>query len=112
MKRNSRKAPNRFGTAFRFDLKATPPAPNRERQEARFEPLKQQLLAERLDRVPSAAFKTELERAAGEAAALAWVTEYPALVFPVLFAEKVDEARLRYARQRDVRQRSRALLEV
>ena len=112
MKRNNRKVPTRFGPAFRFDIKATPPPPLRDRQEGQLEPLKQKLLAERLDRVPSAAFKAELERAAGEAAALAWVTAYPALVFPLLFAEKVDEAKTRYARQRDVRQRSRALLAV
>jgi hypothetical protein len=51
-----------------------------------------------------------LRRAASEAAALAWATQYPLLVFPALFEEKADMALLRAARQEQIRQRSRELL--
>jgi len=40
-----------------------------------------------------------LRRAANEAAALAWVTTFPLLVFPVLFEEKTALAVRQAARQ-------------
>ena len=52
----------------------------------------------------------QLRRAANEAAALAWVTRYPVLFFPVLFKEKAETALLRAERQEQVLQRSRGLL--
>jgi len=51
-----------------------------------------------------------LSRAANDAAALAWVTRYPVLFFPVLFEEKAETALLRAERQEQVLQRSRGLL--
>ena len=49
-------------------------------------------------------------RAANEAAALAWITAYPLLVFPALFDEKADMAISRAERQEEIRERSRELL--
>jgi hypothetical protein len=72
--------------------------------------LKQQLLRPLLDERTAAGLHTPLRRAANEAAALAWLTPFPLLVFPELFEEKAREARLRTLRQSLIRRRSRALL--
>ena len=69
-----------------------PPAPFRATQETEFERLKNQLLALQLAGLTKPELNTPLRRAANEAAALAWVTLYPLLVFPVLFEEKTATA--------------------
>ena len=89
-----------------------PPALLRAVQEAQFEQLKNQLLRERLATVPDPELSRDVSRAAGEAAALAWVTPYPLLVFPVLFAEKAETALVRAAKQEQVCQSSRELLAI
>jgi len=66
--------------------------------ESEFERLKSRLLAETLDEAEQPELNVPLRRAANEAAALAWVTFYPLLVFPELFAEKSRTA-LRQARR-------------
>ena len=86
------------------------PGPFRAREEAELERLKARLLAERLAERGDAQLSTQLRRAADEAAALAWVTRYPLLVFPALFEEQAEAALLRAERQEQVRQRSRELL--
>jgi hypothetical protein len=43
---------------------------------------------------------------------LAWVTQFPLLVFPALFEEKAETAMLQAKRQASVRQRSLELLSV
>ena len=53
-----------------------------------------------------------LRRAANEAAALAWVTLYPLLVFPVLFEEKAAAAVRQTERQARIYATSRQLLDV
>ena len=53
-----------------------------------------------------------LSGVANEAAAVAWVTAYPLLVFPGLFEEKAVVAMAHAARQDWVFQRSRELLAV
>jgi hypothetical protein len=53
-----------------------------------------------------------LRRAANEAAALAWVTFYPLLVFPVLFEEKTAVAVRQAQRQARIYANSRELLAV
>jgi hypothetical protein len=60
--------------------------------ESEFDRLKNRLLAEQLEAVEEPALNAPLRRAANEAAALAWVTFYPLLVFPTLFAEKTEAA--------------------
>ncbi len=109
MNENYRRVPTEFGPETGFELKPSPPAPFRARQEAELERLKARLLAERPEtRDPQ--LDTQLRRVANEAAALAWVTQYPLLVFPALFEEKAKAALLRAERQEQVRQRSRELL--
>jgi hypothetical protein len=76
----------------------------------RFERLKADLLADRLKEVWEPELTSQMRRAANEAAALAWVTPYPLLMFPVLFEEKVEAALAISERQEQVRRRSRELL--
>jgi len=107
-----RLVPTRFGPETGFEVKPVPPAPFRARQENELERLKARLLAERLAVLCNPQSGSQLRRAANEAAALAWVTRYPLLVFPALFEEKAEAALLRAERQEQVRQRSRELLAV
>ena len=110
MNENYKRVPAKFGPETGFEVKPSPPAPFRARQEAELERLKAQLLAERLEGREETRLLSHLRRAANDAAALAWVTRYPLLVFPALFEEKVDAALLRAERQEQIRQRSRELL--
>ena len=110
MNENYRRVPTKFGPETRFEVKPAPPGPFRARQEAELERLKAQLLAERLAGSCEPPIASQLRQAANEAAALAWVTRYPLLVFPALFEEKAAAALLRAGRQEQIRQRSRELL--
>ena len=58
-----------------------------------------QLLAQQLQQATEAELNAPLRRAANEAAALAWVTLFPLLVFPVLFEEKTAAALRQAERQ-------------
>jgi hypothetical protein len=77
-----------FGPDARFELRPVTAAPFRAVFEDRFERLKARLLAESLDGVWEPKLNSEVRRAANEAAALAWLTPYPLLVFPSLFEER------------------------
>ena len=110
MNANYTRVPTRFGPETGFEVKPVPTGPFRARQEAELERLKTRLLAERLAVLCNPQSGSQLRRAANEAAALAWVTRYPLLVFPALFEEKVEAALLCAERQEQVRQRSRELL--
>jgi hypothetical protein len=110
MNENYRRVPTVFGPEMGFEVKPNPPAPFRARQEAELERLKTRLLSGRLAERRRPQADAQLRRAASEAAALAWVTSYPLLVFPVLFDEMTATALLRAERQAGVCQRSRELL--
>ena len=110
MNKNYRRVPATFAPELGFEVAPAPPAPFRARQEAELKRLEAQLLAERLAEFGGAQLDAQLRRAANEAAALAWVTRYPLLVFPVLFDEMATAALLRAERQEQIRQRSRELL--
>ena len=110
MNENYRRVPTQFGPETGFEVKPVPPALLRVRQEVELERLKARLLAERLGRRWDAQIGGQLRRAASDAAALAWATQYPLLVFPALFEEQAEAALLRVERQEQVRQRSRELL--
>ena len=101
--------PTEFGPETRFEV-APVIAPFRVVQTNRFEQLRGRLLSERLEEIWEPAFTSQVRRAANEAAALAWVTPYPLLVFPVLFEEKANSAIAVARRQEQVRRRSRNLL--
>jgi hypothetical protein len=109
MNKRYKRVPTEFGPETRFELKPAPPAPFRAVQEDQFERLKARLVGKRLETLWEPEFSAQVRRAANEAAALAWVTRYPLLVFPVLFDEKADAAILVASRQQQIRQRSREL---
>ena len=96
-----------FGAETRFELQ--PGALFSATPEGTFERLKDRLLAGRIEE-SGAEWKTPLRDAAGEAAALAWTTPIPLLVFPVLFEEKAATAILQSRRQARILKRSRELL--
>ena len=105
-----RRVPARFARDVSFEVQPVRAAPFRAAQEARFERLKHRLLLSSLNELPQARANARLRRAANEAAALAWVTAFPLLVFPALFEEKARTALLQAQRQAQVRERSLELL--
>ena len=112
MNEDYRRVPTKSGPEMRFELRPVPPAPCRALQENELERLKNYLLRTRLETLPEAGYNAYLRRAANEAAALAWVTPYPTLVFPALFEEKAETALLQAEKQERIRERSALLLAV
>ena len=98
MNKNKTQVPTRFAPETRFELRPAPAVPFRAAQESEFERLKNKLLAEQL-LAAAPGLNAPLRRAANDAAALAWATLFPLLVFPVLFEEKTGAAVLRAQRQ-------------
>jgi len=111
MNQYTTRVPTEFGPETRFEVRPAPPAPFRATRETEFERLKDRLLAEQLDGTPPE-LTVPLRRAASEAAALAWVTFHPLLVFPVLFEEKTAAALRQAQRQARIYADSRELLAV
>ncbi|HZV35302.1 MAG TPA: hypothetical protein VFB72_12070 [Verrucomicrobiae bacterium] len=105
-KRNER-IRTRFGPEVHFDV---PTVPFRATETTALEELKKRLLRQLLEHAAGAGQNVLLRRAANDAAALAWLTQFPLLVFPALLEEKARAALLQYERQQGVRQRSRNLL--
>ncbi|MEY2465858.1 MAG: hypothetical protein QOD03_379 [Verrucomicrobiota bacterium] len=112
MNANYRRVPTRFAPETRFEVKPVPPATFRATQETELERLKNRLLLQFLSDAANPQFNGYVRRAANEAAALAWVTPFPLLVFPELFEEKTETALLQAAKQISVRERSLELLAV
>jgi hypothetical protein len=111
MNKNKTQVPTRFAPETRFEVRANPPAPFRATQENEFERLKNRLLAQQLfDAAPE--LNAPLRRAANDAAALAWATVFPLLVFPVLFEEKTRAAFQQAERQARIYADSRELIAV
>ena len=108
MKRNRRIA-TEFGKDTRFNVGIAAP-PRFGGGEPELEQLKNELLLERLETALEPNADAYVRHAASEAAALAWVTPYPLLVFPALFEEKADAALARLERQTQIREQSRELL--
>jgi hypothetical protein len=109
MNRSYRRVPARFASATRFRLRPATPAPFRALEENRFEQLKNELLRARLEQDWENSDCSHVRRAANDAAALAWLTPYPLLVFPVLFEETADVGLHRAKQQQSIRERSREL---
>ena len=99
MNKNDNKLRPQFRPETRFEVRPLPAAPFRITQETEFERLKNRLLTEKLIATATPELNAPLRRAANEAAALAWVTFFPLLVFPTLFEEKIRTAIRQAARQ-------------
>lgn len=110
MNKKETKVPTRFAPETRFELRPVPPAPFRAAQETEFERLKNKLLARELAEAATPELNAPLRRAANEAAALAWNTLFPLLVFPVLFEEKTEAALRQVERQARIYANSRELV--
>jgi len=110
MNNNKTKVTARFAPETRFTLPTATNAPFRTNLESEFERLKRRLLAETLAVAEQPELNAPLRRAANEAAALAWVTFYPLLVFPTLFEEKSRAAVRQLARQARIYAHSREIL--
>ena len=111
MNRTTNRIRAEFSPETRFELRPDAAATFRVTQESEFERLKSRLLAEQLDGA-TPEVTVPLRRAANEAAALAWVTFYPLLVFPALFEEKTAVALRQAQRQAQIYASSRDLLAV
>jgi hypothetical protein len=110
MNKYYKRVPAEFAPEVRFEVAAGPSPPLRAKQDAELERLKHQLLEERRGEAWDSRLRGALRRASNDAAALAWVTAYPLLVFPLLFEEKAEVALHQARRQNHVRARSRELL--
>jgi hypothetical protein len=112
MNEKFKRVPTEFGPETRFEFRPAPPVPFRALHDNELDRLKARLLHRYLDRVTDPGLNAYVTRAANEAAALAWATPYPLLVFPGLFEEKTEVALRQARRQADVRRRSLELLPV
>ena len=110
MKSNYQRVTTRFAPETRFDVTPVPAAPFRGAVEAQLDRLKDGLLLQLLNEATAPELNAPLRRAANEAAALAWLTPFPLLLFPTLLEEKAQTARKQVAKQARVRRRSRTLL--
>lgn len=96
-----------FGATTHFELR--PATAFHPVDEGEFERFKARLLEIR-QREAGAKWDVPLRNAASEAAAVAWTTPVPLLVFPVLFEEKAAAAILQDRRQATILKKSRELL--
>ncbi len=97
--RTLNRVPTEFEAETQFEIRPATSAAQRAAQEAEFERLQAKLLARELDEAATPELNHPLQRAAAEAAALAWDTTFPLLVFPVLFEEKTVAAMRQSNRQ-------------
>ncbi|HMJ88646.1 MAG TPA: hypothetical protein VK530_02460 [Candidatus Acidoferrum sp.] len=102
----------RFARETQYEVVPAPAAPFRATRDTELEQLKQRLLRAAINGVVQVDLYAPLRRAANEAAAIAWMTPFPLLFFPVLFEEKTVVARHQAARQQTVRARSSEILET
>jgi hypothetical protein len=112
MNTNYTRLPARFEPETRFDVNPARPVTFRAEQETELEQLKNRLLRQTLNELAAIGANVFVRRAANEAAALAWDTRFPLLVFPALFEEKTQNALVQAERQASVRRRSQELLAV
>ena len=113
MKRRDNKVTTQFAPNTRFApaiVSTAPALPFRTAVEDELERLKERLLATELARTTSLEANVLLRRAANEAVSLVWLTPYPLLLLPALFAEKAQAARRHAGRQALIRERSVELL--
>ena|SRR5436190_2109049 len=75
-----------------------------------FAGLQENLVNETLGDIETLALHVPVKQAANEAAGLAWTTAFPLLVFPTLFQEKVERARVRQDRAERIKAQTADLL--
>ena len=112
MKTNERTIETWFEVEDRFEVTPAGAVPLRGVVENDLDQLKTRLLKSLLSQTAQLGVTVPMRRAANEAAALAWLTPYPLLVFPSLFEEKARQLRLQLSKQDRVLARSEGLLEA
>ncbi|HWF18945.1 MAG TPA: hypothetical protein VG754_06730 [Verrucomicrobiae bacterium] len=98
----------RFAPEVRFDV---PTAPFRATETTALDELKTRLLKQLLEQAAEPGQNVLLRRAANDAAAIAWLTQFPLLLFPTLLEEKARAAFAQHKRQAGIRRRSQNLLQ-
>jgi hypothetical protein len=98
-----------FDAGDEFDL---PVRFEREAVARKFAELKENLLGDLLEDSETISLHARLKHAANEAAGLAWMTEFPLLLFPSLFEELAKRERARASRQQRIIARTEELLEA
>jgi hypothetical protein len=93
------RVPTEFEEETQFEVRPVANPALRAAQEAEFERLHARLLTRELNEAATPELGYPLRRAAAEAAAIAWETALPLLVFPVLFEEKTAVAMRQSNRQ-------------
>ncbi|MGO8701415.1 MAG: hypothetical protein ACLQVY_27330 [Limisphaerales bacterium] len=111
MRYGNRQVNTWFESESRFEITPIPSVPFRGTSEGELEQLKDRLLRQALQRADPE-LNVPLQRAANEAASLAWFTPFPLLVFPVLLEEKAAMEERQLAVQREIRQRSQDLVKA
>lgn len=101
-----------FEPDVEFELTPQPGTVSPDSVQVRFQELQNRLLEESLGETPNPILRRTLRRAANEAAALSWTTQYPLLIMPLLFHEKARSVRLRLAKQSRVLIRSQRIVEA
>lgn len=113
MKTTNSRVPAEFGPNTRFALPISPAGSTRAWHGAvddELDRLKERLLASELARTTQLEANVLLRRAANDAVARVWLTPYPLLLLPALFAEMAQAARHTAGRQSLIRERSSELL--
>ena len=110
MKTDRKKVAARFARETRFRVIPARGIPFRATENTELELLKNRLLRDRLTDVTEPEVNARVRRAANHAAALAWATQFPLLVFPALFEEKARAAARSARQQAWIRERSPELL--
>jgi hypothetical protein len=110
MKTGYNRVPTHFGPNTRFAPNIHAARSARDAAGNELAQLKERLLAAELQRTTNLETNVLLRRAANEAVSLVWLTPYPLLLLPALFAEKALAARQAASRQAVIRARSSELL--
>lgn len=98
----------KFGRENRFEVKPAV-APFRVTENTELDGLKNRLLLNLLKVNVDPELNAPLRRAANEAAALAWTTQFPLLFFPTLLEEKAKQEFHRVTKQREVFRKTKNL---
>ncbi len=106
MKTKDRSVPTRFAPETRFAVTPRAAVPFRATLTSELELLKNRLTSQLLQNAARPELYVFYRRAANDAAALAWATSYPLLLFPALLEERAAAARRQWERQESVWRRS------
>ena len=109
---NKRAKPMRieFAPENRFTVEPARTGPVRAAELSALERLKVKSLRQLLRENTDPDLYATVQRAASDAASLAWATDYPLLFFPALLDELTRTARRQAGRQKRIRRRSRLLV--